>query len=72
MRADTQRAVIDTSHGGAGLGLYALYNHGSVLRTELRPLRETHVSWMLRRGLSHRARDAERSLYFVSLTEPTA
>jgi hypothetical protein len=67
--ARSEAPMLDTSHGGAGLGLFTLYNHGSVLRAELRPLQQTHVSWMLRRGLPHRPRDSERSLYFVALTE---
>jgi hypothetical protein len=61
--------LLDTSHGGAGLGLYTLFTSGSILRAELRPLRETHVSWMLRRNAPHRPRDTDRSLYFVSLME---
>jgi hypothetical protein len=60
---------LDTSHGGAGLGLYTLFANGSVLRAELRPMRDTHVSWMMRRGQAHRGRDVDRSLYFVPLTE---
>jgi hypothetical protein len=60
---------LDTSHGGAGLGLYTLFANGSVLRAELRPMRDTHVSWMMRRGQAHRGRDEDRSLYFVALTE---
>lgn len=65
-RGDTP--VLDTSHGGAGLGLFTLHANGSVLRVELRPMKETHLSWMLRRGQPHRARE-DRSLYFVALQE---
>lgn len=65
----TEGGALDTSHGGAGLGLNSLFTSGSVLRAEVRPLRETHVSWMLRRSASHRPRDSERSLYFVPLVE---
>lgn len=57
--------VLDTSHGGAGLGLHTLYSSGSVLRAELAPHEKTHVSWMLAR------RNAKvtpgRSLYFAAL-----
>ena len=67
---DSNSEELDTSHGGAGLGLYSLFAGGSVLRAELRPLKQTHVSWMLRRGLPSRPRDSERSLYFVPLVEP--
>lgn len=66
LRGLSGEAVLDTTHGGAGLGLYTLLTAGSVLRVELRPMRETHVSWMLRRG---RARDPDRSMYFVPLPE---
>lgn len=61
--------AVDTSHGGAGLGLYTLFVNGSVLRVELRPTRETHVSWMVKRGVPHRGRDSDRSAFFVPLTE---
>jgi hypothetical protein len=55
--------ILDTSHGGAGLGLHTLYSTGTILRAELHPLKRTHVSWMLRR----RGSDApkSRSLYFA-------
>lgn len=69
LAARVEGAVLDTTHGGAGLGLHSLFTSGSVLRAELRPLRETSVSWMLRRSAAHRPRDTERSLYFVSLVE---
>ncbi|MEQ1506710.1 MAG: hypothetical protein ABMB14_31070 [Myxococcota bacterium] len=67
----TDGASVDTSHGGAGLGLFTLFQNGSVLRAEVHPLRVTHVSWMVRRGLAHRGRDTDRSLYFVTPPEGT-
>ncbi|MEZ4322204.1 MAG: hypothetical protein R3F61_32325 [Myxococcota bacterium] len=58
--------ALDTSHGGAGLGLHTLYSSGTVLRAELHPLKRTHVSWMLqRRGAAHRP---TRSLFFAPIT----
>lgn len=69
LRGQDGEPPIDSSHGGAGLGLYTLLATGSVLRAELRPLKQTHVSWMLRRGLPQRAKSTERSLYFVPLME---
>jgi hypothetical protein len=61
-------AALDTSHGGAGLGLHTLFHSGCMLRAEVRPHHSTLVSWMLRRGLApgDRASDA-RSLYFFAV-----
>ncbi len=57
---------LDTSHGGAGLGLHTLYSSGAILRAELIPLRLTHVSWVLDRTVSRRdQRSMSRSLYFL-------
>ena len=57
---------LDTSHGGAGLGLHTLYSSGTSLRAELRPLEYTHVSWMLvREGLPR----GHRSLFFAPLPQ---
>lgn len=66
-RGDGQ--LLDSSHGGAGLGLFTLHASGSILRAEVRPLRETHVSWMLKRGQQGQRRDTDRSVYFVPLQE---
>ena len=61
--------LLDTSHGGAGLGLHTLYSSGTILRAELHPLKRTHVSWMLRRHGTEGP--STRSLYFapVKVTE---
>lgn len=57
---------LDTSHGGAGLGLHTLYSSGAILRAELVPLQLTHVSWVLDRAISRRdQRTMSRSLYFL-------
>jgi hypothetical protein len=59
-------SALDTSHGGAGLGLHTLYASGAVLRAELTPLSQTHMSWVYDRSLDRRSRSrAPRSLYFV-------
>jgi hypothetical protein len=61
--------ALDTSHGGAGLGLHTLYTSGAVLRVELVPTKTTHVSWALDRTLSRSARRRiVRSLYFLAMT----
>jgi hypothetical protein len=58
--------TLDTSHGGAGLGLHTLYASGAVLRAELTPMQRTHVSWIFDRSIPHRERRrAARSLYFI-------
>lgn len=68
-----QRQDLDTSHGGAGLGLHTLYSSGSILRAELKPLKLTHVSWVLDRTLPRKnARMMPRSLYFLPHVEPRA
>jgi hypothetical protein len=60
---------LDTSHGGAGLGLHTLYSSGAILRAELVPMRLTHVSWVLDRTVSRRDQRAmSRSLYFLPST----
>lgn len=57
---------LDTSHGGAGLGLHTLYSSGAILRAELIPMQLTHVSWVLDRTVSRRdQRTMSRSLYFL-------
>lgn len=61
-----QRNDMDTSHGGAGLGLHTLYTAGSILRAELQPKKLTHVSWILDRTAPAAGfRDLPRSLYFL-------
>jgi len=61
-----QRHDLDTSHGGAGLGLHTLYSAGSILRAELQPLKLTHVSWVFDRTLPQKnLRTLPRSLYFL-------
>lgn len=56
-------AELDTSHGGAGLGLHALYQSSILLRAEVMPSRKTLVSWMMSRD--ERESDG-RSLYFLT------
>lgn len=57
---------LDTTHGGAGLGLHTLYSTGAILRAELVPMQLTHVSWVLDRRVSRRdQRTMSRSLYFL-------
>lgn len=57
---------LDTSHGGAGLGLHTLYMQGSILRAELQPTKLTHVSWILDRNAPRRGfNQMPRSLYFL-------
>lgn len=60
------RLDLDTSHGGAGLGLHTLYTSGSILRAELTPTKLTHVSWVLDR-LAPKVgfNKLPRSLYFL-------
>jgi hypothetical protein len=64
--APSASAVLDTTHGGAGLGMFNLFNSAAILRFEVLPGRQTMVSWILDRTpgpASHRARC--RSLYFI-------
>jgi hypothetical protein len=59
-------AVLDVSHGGAGLGLFNLFNSAAILRIEVTPGRQTLVSWILDRTVGHRTqRTQAKSLYFV-------
>lgn len=63
------RLDLDTTHGGAGLGLHTLYNTGSILRAEVHPGRLTHVSWVLDREAPKRGfRKLPRSLYYLTDT----
>ncbi|MEQ1503391.1 MAG: hypothetical protein ABMB14_14230 [Myxococcota bacterium] len=64
--APTASAVLDVSHGGAGLGMFNLFNSAAILRIEVIPGRQTLVSWILDRTVSHRTqRSQSRSLYFI-------
>ena len=57
---------LDTTHGGAGLGLHTLFTSGAMLRAELVPSQRTHVSWALDRRVRRRdRRTMSRSLYFL-------
>jgi hypothetical protein len=59
--------VLDTSHGGAGLGLFNLSTSAAVMRMEVVPDKLTVVSWMQARGVSQRdQRSLAPSLYFIS------
>jgi hypothetical protein len=59
-------AVLDVSHGGAGLGMFKLFSTAAIFRTEVVPGRQTTVTWMLDRGGGTRAgRPAAQSLYFI-------
>ncbi|HHO53745.1 MAG TPA: hypothetical protein ENK18_23455 [Deltaproteobacteria bacterium] len=58
--------TLDTSHGGAGLGLHAMFSSCCMLKAELRPLKSTMVSWMARRGPRSKQR-LPRSLFFLPL-----
>ena len=61
-----ERLELDTSHGGAGLGLHTLYSSGSIVRAELQPNHLTHVSWVLDRDAEVQGfQDLPRSLYFL-------
>jgi hypothetical protein len=61
------RMELDTSHGGAGLGLHTLYASGSILRAEMHPKSLTHVSWVFDRSAPAEGfRDLPRSLYFLT------
>ncbi|HHO53869.1 MAG TPA: hypothetical protein ENK18_24105 [Deltaproteobacteria bacterium] len=59
-------STLDTSGGGAGLGLSNLFTAGSILRVEVIRGFTTQVSWVVDRTLSQRLkRSTPRSLYFV-------
>ena len=64
--AERATSVLDVSAGGAGLGLFNLYNTAAVLRVEVVPGRRTLVSWMLDRTVNARSqRSMARSLYYI-------
>ncbi|MBX2801630.1 MAG: hypothetical protein KTR31_28390 [Myxococcales bacterium] len=42
--------TLDTSHGGAGLGMFTIFRAADVLRVEVTPGRSTQVSWTQRRA----------------------
>jgi hypothetical protein len=66
-----KRQDLDTSHGGAGLGLHTLYTAGSILRAEIVPLKVTHVSWVYdRTSPTRNHRNLPRSLYFLAQVPP--
>lgn len=68
LTAENPEDYLDTSHGGAGLGLHTLYSNGALLRAELLPMRRTHVSWMLDRTVAPaELRDRPKSLYFLPI-----
>ncbi|MEQ1570039.1 MAG: hypothetical protein ABMA64_30680 [Myxococcota bacterium] len=58
-------AVLDVSHGGAGLGMFKLYSTAAILRVEVQPGRQTLVSWVLDRSTGQRGRTMAHSLYFL-------
>ncbi|MEQ1503844.1 MAG: hypothetical protein ABMB14_16505, partial [Myxococcota bacterium] len=61
-------AMLDTSHGGAGLGLFKLWSTGSILRFDVVPGQTTHVAWVVDRRVALQAqRSQPRSLYFVGV-----
>jgi hypothetical protein len=62
----TPTAVLDESHGGAGLGLFRLYSTATFLRAEVQPGRQTLVSWIVDRALGPKGqRSTGRSLAFI-------
>ncbi len=62
----TDDEVLDMSRGGAGLGLFNLFNTAAVLRVEVVPGRQTLVSWMIDRTITVRSqRSLARSVYFI-------
>lgn len=64
--ASSATHVLDTSHGGAGLGMFNLFNSAAILRVEVVPQRQTFVSWILDRTVTQRTqRTQSRSLYFL-------
>lgn len=63
---EQQMSELDTSHGGAGLGLHSLFASGAFLRAEITPKKRTHVSWMLDRRVPKRGRRSSgRTLVFL-------
>lgn len=67
--AATPTAMLDVSHGGAGLGLFKLYSTCTFLRAEVAPGRQTMVSWVVDRALGSKARSSGRSLAYLETTE---
>ena len=67
--ATSASTVLDTSHGGAGLGLFKLFGSASILRVEVVPNCKTVVSWIMDRSVDRRAhRSQSRSVYYVQAT----
>lgn len=61
------RLDLDTTQGGAGLGLHTLYASGHILRAEMTPKKLTHVSWVFdRMAPTEGHRERPRSLYFLA------
>ena len=64
--AERAASVLDMTEGGAGLGLFNLFNTAAVLRVEVVPGQRTLVSWMIDRTVNTRgARSMARSLYYI-------
>lgn len=64
-------SVLDVSDGGAGLGLFNLYNSAAILRAEVVPGRRTTVSWLIDRSVSVRdQRSMPRSVYYIQGEQP--
>ena len=67
LTAENPQDFLDTSFGGAGLGLHTLYTTGILLRAEVTPFQTTHVSWVIDRTAGGKElRTAQRSLYFLT------
>ncbi|MEN0063847.1 MAG: hypothetical protein AAGA48_16970 [Myxococcota bacterium] len=65
-RSSHSSSVLDISQGGAGLGLFNLFNTAAVFRVEVVPHHLTLVSWTLDRTVVQREqRGLPRSLYYV-------
>lgn len=52
--AESAAHVLDTSHGGAGLGMIRLYNHAALLLVDVRPGQQTRVVWLYELDISAR------------------
>lgn len=62
----TSTIQLDTSHGGAGLGIHRLFHDSTILRAEVFPKKKTLVSWMIARRDRSSGPAPGRSLYFQS------
>lgn len=64
--ATQANSVLDMSEGGAGLGIFNLYNSSAILRVEVVPGRRTMVSWLIDRSVNVRTqRSMPRSVYYI-------